>query len=119
MFVPWSAPLLAWGYLQYLYVGNYRLPLAGGTAGMAIPPERIITQGPYRFTRNPMYFGHLIFMLGLTLTFWSWLALVIFIGRAYWFHQRVLRDEVRLEKIFGAEYAAYRARVKRWIPGLL
>jgi len=119
IFVPWGVPLLAWGYLQYLYVGSYRLPRAGGTAGMDVPPERIITLGPYRFTRNPMYLGHLIFMLGLALTFWSWLALVILIGRAYWFHQRVLRDEVRLEKIFGAEYAAYRARVKRWIPGLL
>ena len=33
--------------------------------------------------------------------------------------RRVLEDEARLEKIFGAEYAVYRARVKRWIPGLL
>jgi protein-S-isoprenylcysteine O-methyltransferase Ste14 len=119
IFVPWGVPLLVWGYLQYLYVGRYRLPRAGGTAGMDVRPERIITQGPFRFTRNPMYLGHLIFMLGLTLTFWSWLALVIFAGRAYWFHRRVLLDEVRLEKIFGAEYVAYRAQVKRWIPGLL
>jgi protein-S-isoprenylcysteine O-methyltransferase Ste14 len=119
MFAPWGVALLVWGFLQYLYVGNYRLPRAGGTAGMDVPPERIITQGPYCLTRNPMYLGHLIFMLGLTLTFWSWLALAILIGRAYWFHQRVLYDEVRLEKIFGAEYATYRSRVKRWIPGLL
>jgi len=118
MFVPWGVPLLVWGYLQYLYVGSYRLPRAGGTAGMDVPPERIITQGPYRFTRNPMYLGHLIFMLGLALTFWSWLALVILVVRAYWFQLRVQRDEVRLENIFGAEYAAYRAQVKRWIPGL-
>jgi protein-S-isoprenylcysteine O-methyltransferase Ste14 len=119
MLVLWGVPLLVWGYVQYLYVGSYRLPRAGGAAGMDVPPERIITQGPYRFTRNPMYLGHLIFMLGLTLTFWSGLALVIFIGRAYWFHRRVLHDEIRLEKIFGAEYTAYRAAVKRWVPGLL
>jgi protein-S-isoprenylcysteine O-methyltransferase Ste14 len=118
-FVPWGVPLLVWGYLQYLCVGSYRLPRAGGSAGMDVPPQRIITQGPYRLTRNPMYLGHLIFMLGLALTFWSWLALIIFCGRAYWFHRRVVQDEVRLEKIFGAEYAAYRAHVKRWIPGLL
>ncbi|HSV21704.1 MAG TPA: hypothetical protein VLJ17_01600, partial [Xanthobacteraceae bacterium] len=29
-FLPWGAPLLAWGYLQYRLVGNYRLPRAGG-----------------------------------------------------------------------------------------
>ena len=117
--VPWGVPLLVWGYLQYLLVGGYRLPLAGGSPGMDVPPERIISQGPYRFTRNPMYLGHLIFLLGVTLTFWSWFALIVLVGRAYWFHRRVLGDEEQLEQIFGTEYAAYRARVKRWIPGIL
>src|SRR5450631_2001227 len=112
--VPWCVPLLVWGYLQYLLVGGYRLPIAGGSPGMDVPPERIISQGPYRFTRNPMYLGHLIFLLGVTLTFWSWFALILLAGRAYWFHRRVLGDEERLERIFGVEYTAYRARVKRW-----
>jgi protein-S-isoprenylcysteine O-methyltransferase Ste14 len=117
--MPWGAPLLAWGYLQYRLVGNYRLPRAGGTPGMDAMPERIIVVGPYRNTRNPMYLGHLIFMAGLVLTFWSWFALILLVARAIWFHLRVLRDETRLEKIFGAEYSAYRARVKRWIPFVL
>ena len=117
--VPWGVPLLVWGYLQYFSVGGYRLPLAGGSPGMDVPPERIILQGPYRFTRNPMYLGHLIFLLGVTLTFWSWFALIVLTCRAYWFHRRVLGDEERLEIIFGDEYTAYQARVKRWIPGIL
>jgi len=114
-----GVPLLIWGYLQYRWVGGYRLPLAGGSPGMDVPPEKIISRGPYRFTRNPMYLGHLIFLLGLALTFRSWFALVILGGRALWFHRRVLQDEARLEKIFGAEYAAYRVQVRRWIPGVL
>ena len=92
---------------------------AGGGPGIETPPERIIARGPYRFTRNPMYLGHLIFMAGLALTFWSWFALILFAARAVWFHARVLRDEARLEGLFGADYVAYRARVKRWIPGVL
>jgi protein-S-isoprenylcysteine O-methyltransferase Ste14 len=116
---PWGTPLLAWGYLQYLLVGRYRLPLAGGSPGMSEPPKRIITRGPYRLTRNPMYLGHLIFLLGLALTLSSWFALVILVVRAAWFHRRVLQDEERLTNIFGAEYTAYRARVKRWLPGVL
>jgi protein-S-isoprenylcysteine O-methyltransferase Ste14 len=117
--VPWGVPLLAWGYLQYRLVGRYRVQQGGGGPGMAAPPRRIVAQGPYRYTRNPMYLGHLIFMLGLALTFWSWFALVLLVLRAAWFQLRVKGDEARLEAAFGAEYAAYRARVKRWIPGVL
>jgi protein-S-isoprenylcysteine O-methyltransferase Ste14 len=116
--VLWGAPLMAWGYLQYLLVGGYRHPRAGGTPGMDVPPQRIIDFGPYRYTRNPMYLGHLIFLTGLTITFWSWFALIVLVARALWFHRRVLYDEARLEKIFGAEYLDYRSRVKRWIPGV-
>lgn len=116
---PWGILLLVWGYLQYRLVGNFRLPRAGGTAGMDAMPERIIDAGPYRYTRNPMYLGHLVFMTGLVLTFRSWFALILLIGRAIWFQRRVLQDEARLEKAFGADYAAYRARVRRWIPFLL
>jgi protein-S-isoprenylcysteine O-methyltransferase Ste14 len=112
-------PLLAWGYLQYLFVGRYRLPRAGGTSGMEVPPERIISVGPYRYTRNPMYLGHLIFLTGLALTFWSWFAVILLIARAIWFHGRALHDEERLEKLFGGEYTTYCARVKRWIPGVI
>ncbi|HEX3464038.1 MAG TPA: isoprenylcysteine carboxylmethyltransferase family protein [Candidatus Elarobacter sp.] len=117
--VPWRALVLLWGYLQYRLTGNFRLPRAGGSSGMTTPPDRLIESGPYGYTRNPMYLGHLIFVLGLAATFWSWFALVILAVRAVWFQKRVLRDEERLGRLFGGQYAAYRARVKRWIPGLL
>jgi len=117
VFVPWGCVLLAWGYLQYLLVGNYRLPLAGGGRGMEVPPERIIATGPYRYTRNPMYLGHLVFMMGLAVTFWPWFALVLLGARAVWFHRRVLHDERRLEVRFGADYVTYQRQVNRWIPG--
>ena len=114
-----AAWLLIWGYAQYRFVGRYRLGLAGSGPGMATPPNRIVAEGPYRYVRNPMYLGHLIFMLGLALTFWSWFGLILLALRAAWFQTRVLHDEARLQTIFGADYAAYRARVKRWIPGLI
>jgi protein-S-isoprenylcysteine O-methyltransferase Ste14 len=117
--VPWGVVLMAWGYLQYKLVGGYRHPRAGGTSGMDMPPDQIIDYGPYRFTRNPMYLGHLIFMTGLAITFWSWFAVILLAARAVWFHLRVLHDEERLRALFGADYDAYRARVKRWIPYVL
>jgi protein-S-isoprenylcysteine O-methyltransferase Ste14 len=115
----WFAPLLAWGFLQYWLVGRYRRRIGGGGPGMQIPPERLVTTGPYAWCRNPMYLGHLIFLAGLTLTFRSALALACFVFSAVWFDLRVRRDERRLRELFGAEYQAYAARVRRWIPFLL
>jgi len=119
LFVPWGCLLLVWGYLQYRLIGDYRHPRAGGSRGIDVPPDRIIATGAYRYTRNPMYLGHLIFLAGLAITFWSWLALVLLIVRAVWFHCRVLGDEKRLESRFGDDYATYRKQVKRWLPGLI
>ena len=118
-FDPWGVPLLVLGYAQYRLVGQFRSQHGGGGPGVDVPPTRIVTEGPFRFTRNPMYLGHLIFMLGLAVTFVSWFALILFAARALWFHRRVLEDEARLEKIFGRAYLDYQRRVKRWIPGLL
>ncbi len=116
--VPWALPLLAWGYLQYRLVGNYRLRLGKGGPGVDVPPESIVERGPYRFVRNPMYLGHLLFMLGLALAFRSWPAAALFAFHVVWFNWRVLADEARLEALFGAPYLDYMARVKRWIPGV-
>jgi protein-S-isoprenylcysteine O-methyltransferase Ste14 len=118
-FMPFGVLLLAWGYLQYRLVGRYRVAEGGGGPGMAAPPQQLVTQGPYAYCRNPMYLGHLVFMLGLALTFWSAFGLLLFVVRAAWFQYRVLGDEARLAAQFGADYEAYRGRVKRWIPGVL
>ncbi len=115
----WALPLLAWGYLQYRLIGNYRSREGGGGPGLSIPPDRLVTGGPYRFCRNPMYLGHLIFLTGIAVALDSWLAAAVFVFHAAWFDRRVRDDEARLSALFGDPYRAYLARVKRWIPGLL
>lgn len=116
---PWALPLLAWGYLQYRLVGNYRARLGGGGPGVSVPPERIVEAGPYRWTRNPMYLGHLIFFLGMALALASWIAAAAFAFHLFWFDDRVKEDEARLAERFGDEYRDYCRRVRRWIPGVL
>jgi protein-S-isoprenylcysteine O-methyltransferase Ste14 len=115
----WGAVFLLWGYLQYRLIGRDRRARGGGGPGIEAPPDRIVTDGAYRYLRNPMYLGHLIFMLGLVVTFSSGLAAALLVFHAGWFHVRVLRDEQRLESRFGDVYRDYKARVKRWIPGVL
>lgn len=115
----WSAPLLVWGYFQYRLIGRYRRRLGGGGPGTAVPPARLVVTGPYRYTRNPMYLGHLIFLLGLALTLRSWAGLALFFIQAIWFHRRVVQDEVRLHEMFGSDYSDYLHRVRRWVPAIV
>jgi len=110
--------LMAWGYGQYRLCGKYRVTIGGGGPGLEKPPERLVTSGMYRYIRNPMYSGHIIFLLGLTLTLRSVLAALITAGTAIWFHFRVLGDERRLSGLFGAPYRDYIRQTKRWVPGV-
>ena len=111
--------LVGWGYGQYRFCGKYRIKIGGGGPGLEKPPERLITSGIYGYTRNLMYLGHIIFLMGLTLTLRSVFAALITVGTAIWFQSRVIGDERRLIDLFGAPYLDYIKRVKRWIPGVL
>jgi len=117
-FHPWYLPLMLCGYLQYRLCGQYRIKRGGGGPGLDIPPERMVVSGPYYYTRNPMYLGHLIYLIGLTLVLHSWFAAAITLARAIWFHFRVLEDEKALVARWGEPYRRYMIVVKRWIPGL-
>lgn len=86
---------------------------------MAGLPERLVTSGPYSWTRNPMYLGHLIFSLGLVLVFRSPFAALLAFSRIVYFQRRVFDDEARLQSLFGDEYEAYKQQVRRWIPRIL
>ena len=110
--------LMIWGYLQYRLCGLYRIKHGGGGPGLDTPPERLVVTGPFGYTRNPMYLGHIIFLIGLTLALKSLLAALITVAVAPWFHYRVLGDEEKMAQQLGQPYITYMASVKRWIPGL-
>jgi protein-S-isoprenylcysteine O-methyltransferase Ste14 len=111
-------PLMAWGYLQYRLCGRYRTQHGGGGPGLQPPPDRLVTSGPYAVSRNPIYLGQVIFLIGLGLTFRSGFGGLLTLGTGLWFHGRVRRDERRLVGLFGEPYRAYTTKVKRWLPGV-
>lgn len=111
-------PLLLWGYGQYRWAGAYRSRVGGGGPGMSRPPQRLVTSGAYRYSRNPMYLGHIIFLSGLALAMRS-PALGVLLGwHLHWFDRRAAQDEEGLLSLFGQDYASYRDEVPRWFPGL-
>jgi len=94
--------------------------LTFGRAGTSPDPHRPSTalalDGPYRFTRNPMYLGMALVQGGLALAgnaLWPLLALVpvIWVIRT----QVIAKEERYLEALFGDEYRDFKARVRRWI----
>lgn len=79
-------------------------------------PGLLVTSGHFRFTRNPMYLGFLLVLIGAALLVGSlsvWLAPVVFwIAAQFWY---IPFEEQRMEATFGSTYDAYRGRVRRWI----
>jgi protein-S-isoprenylcysteine O-methyltransferase Ste14 len=76
----------------------------------------LVGSGVYRITRNPMYVGLLLVLvawatfLAAPLALLGPLAFVLYIGRF-----QIAPEEVALSKLFGTEYAEYKAKVHRWL----
>ena len=80
------------------------------------PASRLVTSGPYRFSRNPMYIGLSALYLGLALVFDLGWPMVLFPLAVAGLYLLVIRREERyLARAFGDEYAAYARRVRRWL----
>ncbi len=89
-------------------------------AGSNVPTNRptisIVDTGPYRFTRNPIYLGMMLALVGLAIAFDSLWPLVTLVPFALVIRYGVVaREEAYLERKFGEVYRRYRARVRRWL----
>ena len=101
--------ILVWCFRDFVVRGR-------GTPAPYDPPRALVVQGLYRFTRNPMYLGIVIALLGEAIWTWSG-ALLLYaalVGLA--FHLRVvIYEEPKLTELFGDEFGEYRGRVRRWL----
>lgn len=76
----------------------------------------LVTRGIYRFTRNPIYVGDLLVLLGWAVYLGNLAALVLTpLFVAYIEHFQIRPEERILAEKFGSPYDDYRARVRRWI----
>jgi protein-S-isoprenylcysteine O-methyltransferase Ste14 len=94
--------------------------LALRRAGTAIPPNRptteLVTDGPYRFSRNPLYLALTLIYAGVGLIaddLWILILLVPLLLLIHW--GVVVREERYLEAKFGEAYRRYKERVRRWL----
>jgi protein-S-isoprenylcysteine O-methyltransferase Ste14 len=86
----------------------------------AAPETGLVTSGPYRFVRHPIYLGLVLLSMGQAIAFGSWLALVVVIGGIVpTFAWRARAEEKLLGRIFGERFDVYRQRTKMIVPHLL
>lgn len=105
-----GAALALWCVSGFAFVGR-------GTPAPFVPPRRLVTRGPYRFVRNPMYIGVGLTLVGAAVFYESPTLLgyaALFVLAAHLFV--VWYEEPTLRRTFGHEYLAYCAHVRRWRP---
>lgn len=78
-------------------------------------PMSLVTDGVFRWTRNPMYLGMTAILGGSALALgspWALLPLPVFVG---WVSRLIRWEEALLEQTFGDAYRTYRKGVRRWL----
>lgn len=79
-------------------------------------PSAFVVTGPYRFSRNPMYLGGVLLLLGTAAILGAAIAFVFpFLFAAVLTVVHIPPEEKALEARFGEEYVSYKRRVRRWI----
>jgi protein-S-isoprenylcysteine O-methyltransferase Ste14 len=79
------------------------------------PTTALVTGGPYKISRNPMYLGFTLVYLGASVwanSLWPVLALPIVLVVM---NRQIAREEAYLERLFGDDFRRYKVRVRRWI----
>ncbi len=121
----WVSPgwqMLAWVIVALgalIDLSSMGLFIRTGTSPNPFQPEKassLVSTGPYRFTRNPMYLGMLVLLAGWAihlggLTPIALLPLFVITLTTF----QIKPEEQALEAIFGQEYRDYKKRVRRWI----
>ena len=78
--------------------------------------RKLVTYGPYRFSRNPMYLGLVTVTLGIAVWVGAWpmlIAPIAVFAILNWVH--IPFEEAKMRAQFGATYEQYVERVRRWV----
>jgi protein-S-isoprenylcysteine O-methyltransferase Ste14 len=107
---------LVFGAILYLWCAWDFAFVGGGTPSPDDPPKVLIVKGPYRITRNPMFVGVLLMIIGMAITLKHG-AILLYAVVMFLRFQAQLRStaEPQLRERFGPAFDEYRRRVPRWL----
>ena len=106
--------LSAWSIVYMKRVGKGN-PFDAMGHEVAPRTKHLMTEGPYKLSRNPMLSGTYLYYVGIVVVFWTWWALLVFAVVASLMMLQVRSEEKRLEADFGDEYLEYKEHTGRFI----
>ena len=113
--LPWAGGALAVLGIAISVAGKMRFQRAGTNVYTFEEPDKLVTDGLYAVSRNPMYLGLVLAGFGAALASATAAALILATAFAltvrYWY---IAYEEEVMQRRFGAEYLAYCERVRRW-----
>jgi protein-S-isoprenylcysteine O-methyltransferase Ste14 len=95
----------------------YTLLRLGRSFSMMAEARRLVTSGPYRFVRHPLYLAEELAIIGLSMQFFSAATAFVLAMQIVFQVRRMHNEEAVLAESF-PEYAAYRQRTARLLPGI-
>ncbi len=102
--------------LTIITLGFRQMQNANTNINPTQPATTIVTEGPFRFTRNPLYLGLTFFYTGMSLLVNSlWMLLLLPFVLLVMTVGVIEREERYLERKFGEQYLTYKRRVRRWL----
>jgi protein-S-isoprenylcysteine O-methyltransferase Ste14 len=113
--VAWAGALLCGAGVLLLLLS---LVSFGTSFRVGIDPDQsnaLVTTGVFAVTRNPIYVAFGLVLIGQFLLFPNWILLAYLVTGFWLLNRQVLREEAQLKQHFGAEYAEYSRRVRRYV----
>jgi protein-S-isoprenylcysteine O-methyltransferase Ste14 len=96
--------------------GRRTMVAAGTNVRPTLPATAVVSAGPFRYSRNPLYISLTVLYLGLTLVANTWWGVIVLVPLLAVMHVGVvLREERYLERKFGETYRQYRRSVRRYL----
>ena len=85
---------------------------------MRVQTSRLVADGPYRYVRNPLYFGNILLAVGFGLMASRIGFFILVVGMIVFCYRLILREEAGIVASHGDSYRAYCAAVPRLLPAL-
>lgn len=104
-----------WSIVYMRWKGNGN-PMDAFGHEVAPRTSHLMTDGPYRLSRNPMLTGTFVYLTGICVWFWKWQPVVVFVVFVVIMLIQVRTEEKRLRNDFGEEYEEYCSRTGRFLP---